>query len=642
MIKTEVSLGVGTPEEDQQTDRDRKSDWDSLRSPEQGHESILQRIKNIITSRAEAFLEQRAERRKARAEAYQDPNEPVDAAVEKSLLYYEYRGKAGEELMSQLSKERQDRIRFIKRNLDLFRNCPSVGRTMNPEEAIAIYDDYQARIENFPDDRQAPQNRLEVLQEMETMLEEQIQAAEASGDEEARVTAGTRYDMVLDLEAIASIPEYRKYGEQLSIFGSRREFNNYIRDKILREGYAGTRKMNANEVIGGAQTVEKVLKAIELLNGDQPIEEIWRTLEADENEGAIDWDPIVAFSPRGHELHTYVANMEVARRAEREAAEKAPQKEALAQSRRDIAEALASDTPFAELPEEAKKAIIEKQYITVAKRLHEMAQSERDKAETLRGRGPLDERLQAELKAGGWTRLAYAAYLGRHAEELDKKGFDVDDRKNIDDRRLAMIMRQPISRAELADSYRESADRLDGEAQNYRRRPQEFSDMFARSEDEFSRDILMVGQEGIPAMPKEVEDYLRRNYRFNISANSPLGNEPGSPMARINGLKSILSHLERVATYDYAASHPPKISVDKQIRQSIEQTISSPTYIDDYKDDSILFFEGDQAVDPDKASHSERHQFLTEQVIPSVKAVIDALEARMVSRTNAAELRPAA
>lgn len=644
MIKTEVSLGVGTPEEGQQDNHDRKSDWDSLKSPEKGHESILQRIKNIISTRAEAFLEQRAERRRARAEAYKDPNEVVDDAIEHDLLYYEYRNKkASAEMMSQLSPERQDRIKFIKRNLDLFRDCPSVGRTMQPKEAIDIYNDYQARIENLPDDRPVPQTRDEILQEMETMLEEQIQAAEDSGDEEARVTAGTRYDMILDLEAIASIPEYRKYGEQLPIFGSRKEFNDYIRDKILQEGYAGTQKMNAAErpIIGGAKSVEKVFKAIELLSGDQSAEEIWKALEADENQGAVDWDAIEAFSPRGHELHTYVANMEVAREAEREAAEKAPRKEAQAQGRRDIAEALVSDAPLAELPEEARRVVIERKYLTVAARLHEMANSERAKAEMLRGRGPIDEQLQAELKAGGWTRLAYAAYLKRHAEELDQKGTDVDTRQNLDDRRISIIMRQPVSRAEIADEFRQSADRLEGEAQKYRRRPQEFSEMFARSRDDFARDILMVGQEGIPSLPKEVEDYLCRNYQFNISVNSPLGNEPGSLRAKINGLRTILQHTERVAAYDYAATHPQEKSMDRQIRDALENATSTPTYIDDFSDSGVWITLG-EAADPDKAPHNERYQFLTEQVIPSVKAVIESLEDRMANQTDATELRPAA
>ena len=643
MIKTEVSLGMGAKPK-------HESSWDSLRSPDAAneqeqnheHESVLQRIKRIITTKAEEFMQRYAERRQAKAQEYEDYNAPVENAIEKNLLYYDFSNKnAISEMMAQLPREKQERVKFIKGNLDLFQDCPSVGRTMMPSEAIAIYDDYREYIEDMPDDER-PKDRLGVLGAMSAMLEGQLEAAEASGDEEARVTAGRHYDMILDLEAVASIPEYRKYAQDITIFGSRREFNAYIRDKILREGYAGTQAMNAAEhpVLGGAQSVEKVFKALDLLNSDKPIEEIWSTLEADENEGAIDWDPIEAFSLRGHELHTYVSNKAESQRAEAEAETKAAQKEARANDKRRIAEALSSDTPTSELPEDIKQIIVEKKYLLVADRLHGIARSDRAKVERLRAKGPLDADLRAELAQKGFSRLAYAAYLKRHAEEMDQKGLDVDMRRNLDDRRIGMIMRQTVSRADLAEEYLASANTLDREAQKYRRRPQEFSEMFGRSEDDFASEVLMAGQEGFPSYSEEVEDYLRRNFRFSIAANYPIGNQPGSLRARHNGLKYILNQVKIVASYDYTAARPAPQSMERAIKVSLEQETSMPSYAMD-NSDYLLAIE-DPEHDPDLASHRERHEFVTKQVIPELEANIRVLEERMAGEANAAELRPAA
>lgn len=339
---------VGNENEPDLTDIDSDIDWLTMGEDvekEKTHESIISRIGRIITTISEGIQKRKQAKKKAKqrksAESAKevDPNPDRTAFIDKYLnsipaedaekLYGVYstsvmeleknerppKGKLDvlNAIMSRFTPENTDegdrlsdelinlhKEAFIEKHLNTTFECPSTGQKLSAEDAQRLYDDYSYHIA-YMDPKERPESTTGILFEMEYMLETKLEGMNDADDEEARADVRRLLEQVRDLGARASIHQYVKDAESLDYFGSNKALDRYITHTILDEGYHG----KGDDKDGGALKVERTLGIIEELGEDQPIEKVWDIITNDGKEGAIDWDAVKRFAPRGRGYALY-------------------------------------------------------------------------------------------------------------------------------------------------------------------------------------------------------------------------------------------------------------------------------------------------------------------------------------------------
>ncbi|MBO4855032.1 hypothetical protein J5500_01330 [Candidatus Saccharibacteria bacterium] len=614
--------------------------WDNMQPPdsserENSHESAIARIGRIISSKASEIIQSIRENYQSRREAaieekraYEEQEAQQEEAENK---FYEYNflslvrsSPHRKEALDQVPEDRRERVIFVDKNLDLFQECPSVGRFMTQEEAYQIYDDYSGHVAGISEEER-PQTKLGILTEMETMYEEMIAAAKANGDEEAVRQYQTKYDMVQDLESITSTAECYRIIDEINIFGSKTLLRRYAREKIAAEGYNGTREMREQKppIVGGILSVEATLSVLDDLDSDAPMSEIWENLDLDRHEGDVDWEAVEQFSWRGKELHDYYKNLRAAAEKKRQISEY----DGFSKKFKDHAELLRSETPIEELPEQLQKAIEAEKVSQIVEELRTTLEANRRRIATLRSDREINPRAQSELERRGLTREGYALILEQRSKELETKIAQALDHDFTEELRT-MIDSREISRDDLADRFERHSQLYAESAATCRQDFQQFREMFKRTEDGFKQEFLLDGQEGIPSCPQDVADYLYSNYRFDGLANN-IGLREQSLSLRKKRLEFIMKNVQKRSEW---LSHTARF-VDRKFTKHLAFDIEDHLHDDPGVQEIPELYTatcGTGEIYPSQI-YTDESTFLNEQVIPSIQAIMDAIDQKIQS-----------
>lgn len=611
--------------------------WENMYPPdnserEKAHESAIARIGRIIASKAAEIFQNIKARREAAAEArraYLEQEAEQREAEEQFydmqyLELYESSSRLREKMLKQIPEERRERVKFVDRYVDIFQYCASEGQRMSQTEAYQLYEDYSNHIEQMSEDER-PHTRVGVLGEMGHMLHDQIEEAQQDGDEATVRMYQSRFNMVQDLEAAAEIPSYYEQIQNMNIFGSKMLLRRYIRDKIEQEGSRGTKRMRESEppYVGGALSVEATLGVLESIDSDAPMSEIWANLNLNDYEGNIDWSAIEQFGSRGKELHDYYMNLSAA-------AEKKNQRNEYDENTRkfkESADLLRSDTPIEELPEYLQEAIEDEKISQIAEKLRATLEADRKKIADLRGEGELDSQLQSELSEKGLTRGGYATFLEERLKKREERYNRIVNHDASEGQR-AIIDSYQISREDLAARYDRYAQLYSESAAACRQDFRQFREMFNRTKGDFADRILLDGEEGIPECSQDVIDYLYTNYHYDGSANGiGFGESPSLCVVR---LKHIMGEVEKRSKWlSRTARYTEKnfgslIDVEDDIR-------NLPGITEDVSDSFILFGTGEWIP---SQPYEDGAKFLDEEVIPSLQAIIDAINSKIKQATE--------
>ena len=543
------------------------------------------------------------------------------STLEYQILHYPLKPRDKKELMKKLPDVNRERVDFVDKYIDIFQECPSSGRSFSQAEAFAIFKDYKEYIADLDPD-QVPNSKIGVLLELETMLEEKMEAAKAAGDEKAYKSCEKAFLMISDLETAEAAEEYYNMGNASQDRGSVIAMNAYIKNLIDREGYCGTQEMRNRKppIEGGALRLERNLKVLDLLKprrmapgemttdgrvsteeepitADYPIADLARELDRTDFS-ADDWRFIEQFSHRGKELHNYVDSLNVAKKDRRNREEF---KKRAGEYDKTI-KWLRSETPTEELPEQVQE-MLKREKLTdreIAGRFYQAETSLRKRVELLRGDGDLPEAIQQALDASGQGRSEYADTLEAKANELHQKALDAYNGRITDEQREA-ANKVPIRREELARRQEKSRDTLLRSAKIADTQYRAVKNMIKRTPEDFARQVLLSEIEGLPKVPANVQEYLFRNYGKNITALKVMTGDPSSKTFYADRL----------------------IQLRKTVRKDAVYYGKYAKYIESkYGDDAAYDVEtGTTEIKPSQSVRKEE-RFINEEVLPALDQLI--------------------
>ena len=491
------------------------------------------------------------------------------STLEYQILHYSLGPRDKRELIAKLPDENRERVDFVDKYIDIFQDCPSSGRSFSQAEAFALFKDYKEHISNFEPD-QIPSSKMGVLLELETMLEEKMEAAKTAGDEKLYQSCEKAFLMVSDLETSEAIEEYYNIAEASQDHGSVIAMRSYIKGLLDREGYCGTEDMRKHKppIEGGALRLEKNLRILELLRprtmspgettddgristeedpilADYPIADLAREIERTDFS-AEDWRFIEQFSHRGKELHNYIDAFNIAKKDRRNSEEYRKR----ADEYDKTIEGLRSDEPDEKLPPQVQE-MLKREKLTnreIAGRFYEAETSTRIRVEMLRSDGDLPEMIQQALDASGQSRSEYADALETKASELHQKAVDAYN-GNITDEQREAANRLPIRREELARRQEHSRDALLNSAKVADAQFRAVKMMMKRKPEDFARQVLLSEIKGMPQVPTDVQEYLFRNYGKNTTALKVMTGKPSSKTFYVDRLIQLRKTVRKDAVY---------------------------------------------------------------------------------------------
>ena len=157
----------------------------------------------------------------------------------------------------------------------------------------------------------------------------------------------------------------------------------------------------------------------------------------------------------------------------------------------------------------------------------------------------------------------------------------------------ATLFRNAESHIRRAESFKEKADKHPNETllEYAKREKQAFDDIKAilkRTPDDFAKDILHVGQEGVPEIPQDVQDYLFRNYGYDGEVLLSNGDATISPLAKI--YMKLIANQMIIANWAkrYKSAYPNNFFIDLNDYRYIEDENNSYQVEADYIGSRIL------------------------------------------------------
>jgi len=635
---------------------DAQNGWEGMQYPpdssessseqERTHESIIARIGRIITQKASEMVNNFREKRAARREAILEAERKYDeqyAEQERAMQLYcgiQYLStknpQTRKEYEREIPEEDFPRLKFVEENLDIFQDCPSMGRNLSLREAFELCDDYAEHVSTL-EDEQIPKSKYSTLIEMEWMLEQKIEEAKQSGDEQALEDYQRKYNMIQDLESMATIAfDYENIGD-VDYFGSKLMMRRYIRERIENEGYCGNKEMRERKppYVGGALGVEATLGVIYAIDGYEPLSEIYENINFD-SEGDIDWDAVERFSPRGRELRTYHEGLRAADAKKRER----DRCGADARKLRAAAAELRSDAEIQDLSQEVQEAIEAEKIAQLNGKYNEYFNANLKKIEALRSDEELDPDLESELNSKGLTREGYAQVLENKNKKIQETIANFS-KGVFTEKQRAIIDAYQISRADLADRFEGRADRYMEYGKTLHQDFKQYERMYTGSNSDFVHDVLRAGLEEAPELPEEVAGYLCQNYKFDSSANgvglrfdslSQKRLQLEYIVADINGRVAWLKDTAKFCDSEFGDAE----GVDQEDRVYLNPAVREMS--------GPLEAAQDTSESYPAEVYLQESEFLTEQVIPSIEAVMKAIDDRIAAANeqSASEQSPAA
>lgn len=464
-------------------------------------------------------------------EAEDDDEEKEESYIEYQLLHLAWDTKSFNDTLKLLPEEKQERVKFVNRNMDITEFCPSTGRRFGTKEAFALYEDYKKYLDDIGEEN-PPRNRTDILLKMQEMLQYRMREAQEKGDNEQVEMCQNAYYMLRDNEAMASKYEYCGFARSIITRGSMTEFQEYVSGKIDREGGNGTSEMIERGDIGGAAVIErtcvvlKMLTSHELSAGQKSIDgrtsteeepvtaersiaDIAMDIHAEGNINAIDWDAVIKFSSRGRELYNYYQTLSMALNNKKLIA----RERRLARGHERAINLLRSDTPVEELPADIKK-MLELERPTEAQVAAGYRKEEalcRERASALSGEGELSPELQDLLNQSNKSREELAADYAAQAEEKANQAAHIEA-GHLTSEEHKQVVSRPITREELADLHARSLRGQEKSIARYNKNMDILEELFKRDRGSFEQEVLRGGVDAVPKFPEDVADFLYREY----------------------------------------------------------------------------------------------------------------------------------
>ncbi len=489
-----------------------------------------------------------------------------ESYIEYQLLHLAWDPKGFKDTLSLLPEWKQERVRFVNDNMDITEYCPSTGRRFGTKEAFALYADYQKYLEDTGEEN-LPKNRTEILLKMQEMLQYRMEEARKSGDNEQVEMCENAYNMLRDNEARGSEYEYCCMGDSIVTAGSITEFQEYVSDKIGREGANGTGEMIERGDPGGAAVVErtcvvlKMLSSHELAAGQKSIDgrtsteeepitsemsiaDVARDIYADGNTRAIDWDAVIKFSSRGRELYNHYQTLSMALNNQN----LIKRERRLARGHERAITLLRSDTPTEELPADIQK-MLELERPTEAQVAAGYRKEEalyRERASALLSDGELPPDLQEILDQSGRSREDLATDYATQAEEKANQAAHIEA-GHLTSEEHKQVVSRPITREELANLHAQSLRGQEKSIARYNNNIDILEELFKRDSDSFEQEVLRGGVDINFDFPEGVADFLYREYgKDNETLLAFDIHEPGNEAQfTVKRLMSIYKQLEK-------------------------------------------------------------------------------------------------
>ncbi len=628
--------------------------WENMQFPpdsseqEKTHESIIARIGRIITEKANEIVNNIRRKYQERIKSTQEAEREYDEkqAVQDLIVqpFYEMQSNSSSEERAEaareLSGEQLDRLKFIDKNLDMLQVCPSTDRRLTLQEAYQLYDDYNEYVATLDEDSR-PQSKLGILTEMETMLEGKINDFKTSGDSVALKNERIKYSMVQDLESMTSVAYYYKNIEDVNHFGSRLLLRRYIREKVQKEGYNGTAEMHNQEPprIGGALGVEATLGVIEVLDSDEPISVLNNELNYDA-KGDIDWDAVVRFSPRGRELYKYQGGLRIAESKKKEI-ENFDGYAKIFETTFKMLESKEPRKKISEFPLEVREDLIREEVLHVIEGYYGLLGNNLDKIMRLKDNTELDFSLQDELNKTGKSRDEYATYLEERNQKIRDTISDFKVGNISSKKRNYLLSCWPSQSDVLAARYKERAKSYSSVSKILKRDFEQIMDMYRRKDDDFVEEVLKAGLDNAPELPRDVSDYLCRNYKYDTVVNA-VGVEIGGSLSLKKGrIEKIVSDIKgRIDQLSQEAKTCERIFGDS-IGIDLDDNVGLDPGVREIPELEELSV-GIGEIAPAK-DYIEEKRFLNERVIPSIEAIMRAIDDEISARNDqSTTLKPAA
>ena len=476
------------------------------------------------------------------------------------------------DLMDKLPPDAQEFIFLFKDSVSTTRKCPSTGRKFTKGEAAVLYRGYAARVaEMNPDD--VPSTERGVLLEIENMLEEKIEAANAAGKKSVARIHERSLAMITDLESMASVDEYCEIMEATKDRGSSVLMRGDIEKLLRAEGYRGALRLEKDIKIidkinfgdeadsgepSGERSIEDVARdVLALLRESEEQEQDTSEKKADlleemtddawsEKLDEADWAFIKMYSKRGTELFNLIHGCVEAKKQE----QKRERLLVEAENHKRTQQWLRTKTPRDSLPSVIKEKLANFKLtnLEIAASIYRAAQAIYvDIWKLKRKDEPLPSRLQKQVDASGQSRDEYASTLDERREGVLKK---VDAAVNGD---IPEDLRESITRKELASSERESQHNAEEEAKHCDKTREAIIYTLKRSPKDFAREVLCEGRYWAPELPDGVADYLFAKYGKDIDALNVGKDDPQSEKFHVNRLIKLRQCVRRdaVAYLDY-------------------------------------------------------------------------------------------